>query len=374
MPGTTHVTSSSTDTPRPTGVRDDVDLDRTVWFGGGEAYHRATEWGPACVDQIGRLDEHTLGDAVDEGKRPCRQCEPVDYRRVATDGGQKYTPLQHFAAEISGKLCLDARAVPELDAISIYATQAALRDNRDRLRDDGYRAEIDVEHEPMRLLVYPSDEDLDDAAEVATDGGVHVGTSDEDLAAHEHANDLEAALDYVMEAVRRAEELGVDDVAKARLQLAECGARLGFYATSETERELVLDDAREHLEAAVDAIGDVDVTHPARHALQFYVAREELRRPEPTPEPAPAPSPSTSATTSTSGFTFLKKTTAGTLSVLTGVFAGLSLANADFVNTVETSAGDAIVTSAPGTAFWVAVGLMTVSTLLVAYATTGGRR
>lgn len=87
MPGTTHASTSSTDTPTPTGVRDDVDLDRTVWFGGGEAYHRATDWGPACVDQIGRLDEHTLGDAVDEGKRPCRQCEPVDYRRVATDGG-----------------------------------------------------------------------------------------------------------------------------------------------------------------------------------------------------------------------------------------------------------------------------------------------
>lgn len=94
MPGTTSVTSSSTDTPTRAGVRDDVDLDRTVWFGGGEAYHRATDWGPACVDQIGRLDEHTLGDAVDEGKRPCRQCEPVDYRRVATDGGVVEAPLE----------------------------------------------------------------------------------------------------------------------------------------------------------------------------------------------------------------------------------------------------------------------------------------
>jgi hypothetical protein len=289
MPGTTSVSSSSTDTPTPAGVRDDVDLDATVWFGGGDAYHRATEWGPACVDQIGRLDEHTLGDAVDEGKRPCRQCEPVDYRRVATDGG------------------------------------------------------------------------------------VHVGTSDEDLAAHGHANDLEAALDYVMEAARRAEELGVDDVAKARLQLAECGARLGFYATSDTERELVLDDAREHLEAAVDAIVDDDVTHPARHALQFYVARDELRE----PEPAPAPRPSTSSTTSTpSPLRLLAPEIAGTLSILSGVFAGLALAKADFVSTVETSAGDAIVTSAPGAPFWAGLGLMSLATLLVAVATTtaGGRR
>jgi hypothetical protein len=84
MPGFTRVSSSSTDTTPP-GVLDDVDLDRTVWFGGGEAYHRATDWGPACVDQIGRLDEHTLADAVDEEKRPCRQCEPVDYRRVGGD-------------------------------------------------------------------------------------------------------------------------------------------------------------------------------------------------------------------------------------------------------------------------------------------------
>jgi hypothetical protein len=44
------VSSSSIDRPTPTGVRDDVGLDRTVWFG-GEAYHRASE-APSARRQI----------------------------------------------------------------------------------------------------------------------------------------------------------------------------------------------------------------------------------------------------------------------------------------------------------------------------------
>jgi len=184
MPGSTHASSqSSTETQITPArvIREDVDPDQTVWFGDGEAYHGDRAWGPACPDQVGRSEEHTLAEAAEEDKRPCLQCEPVDYRRIATDGGE----------------------------------------------GDGL---------------------------------------------HDGSGDLEAALNYVMEAVRRADVLGVDEVSMARLQLAECGARLGFYATTEEERDLVLDDAREHLEAAVDVITDVDVTHPAREALQFYVS------------------------------------------------------------------------------------------------------
>lgn len=135
MPGTTHVSSSSTDTTTPPGVREDVDLDRTVWFGGGEAYHRATDWGPACVDQIGRLDEHTLADAVDEDLRPCRQCEPVDYRRLATDGG----------AVARQSTSWDSRLRP-VNLLTSKAWSVANQVDTDRTRDRVRLAFAGVEH------------------------------------------------------------------------------------------------------------------------------------------------------------------------------------------------------------------------------------
>ena len=102
--------------------------------------------------------------------------------------------------------------------------------------------------------------------------GFHVCTSDEDLAAHAHANGLEAALDYVMEAGRRASTRDVAGASVARLQLAVCGTRLAFYATSDGERSVGLTDATEHLETVVEAVEDETVVEPVRRALQYFEA------------------------------------------------------------------------------------------------------
>lgn len=172
-----------------------------------------------------------------------------------------------------------------------------------------------------------------------------------------------------MEAARRAEEETVDPIAAARLALAESGARLALYATDWVERDLAIDEARSHLELAVDAIDAQVVTHPARHALQLYVEREPPTEPaDTTPVTSTAPSTSTA-----SPFAPMKRLTAGTFSVVTASFAGIGIANADFVRTVETQAGDAIVTSAPGGSFWFAVAMFFVSTMLIAYAAGGSR-
>lgn len=101
-----------------------------------------------------------------------------------------------------------------------------------------------------------------------TDGG-HVRTSDADLAAHEHANELEAALDYLLEATRRAHG-DVEAEQTARLKLATCGVRLAFYTTRDAEREIGLTDATEHLETVVEAVADETVAEPVRRALQLF--------------------------------------------------------------------------------------------------------
>lgn len=177
MPGTTHVTSSSTDTPRPTGVRDDVDLDRTVWFGGGEAYHRATAWGPACPDKIGQADEHTLAEAAEEGLRPCKICEPVDYRRVATDGGRNVLTHDGTAlvlpddVDLSNGLVIRARGVtvdhkpgsPDHDA---YPLSSDHLDADERLRNE------QLDDFEVSLKPYGGEAKTYDVEIVATDGGV----------------------------------------------------------------------------------------------------------------------------------------------------------------------------------------------------------
>jgi hypothetical protein len=308
MPGTTHVHSntSSTETPTARAIRDGVDPERTVWFAGGVAYHRAAPWGPACPDMIGRAQQRTLAEAADEDKRPCKQCDPVDYRPTVTDGGQ------------------DVHDVP------------------------GHGRLGGVDDPTPRAEYGDVDEKL------------------AELAAHEHANELEAALDYAMEAAERAADRDVDDIATARLKLAECGARQAFYATSESGRDLFIDDARVHLEIAVDTISDVDVTHPARHALQHFVSHDERHA---DPEPAPrAPSPTTSTTSGS--FIPLNRTTAASLAVLAGFAAGRTLAEVDFISSAETSAGEAlVVTSTPGAPFWAAFCFLFAGALLAGYAT-----
>lgn len=106
-----------------------------------------------------------------------------------------------------------------------------------------------------------------------TDGGF-VRTSDADLAAHDHASSLEAALDHVLEAGGRARDGRVDDAAVARLQLATCGTRLAFYAMSAEERTVGVHDATEHLETVVEAVEDETVAEPVRRALQLLAASE----------------------------------------------------------------------------------------------------
>lgn len=70
-------------------VRDDVDLDQTVWFAGGDVYHRDAPWGPGCPEHRYRCKEHTLQEAADAEKRPCKSCDPEDYRPLVTDGGEE---------------------------------------------------------------------------------------------------------------------------------------------------------------------------------------------------------------------------------------------------------------------------------------------
>lgn len=106
------------------------------------------------------------------------------------------------------------------------------------------------------------------------DGG-HVRTSDADLAAHDHANELEAALDHLLEAVRRADERSVHESTVARLRLSVSGARLAFHARTADERSVGLLDAHVHLGAVVDDLDDECVDHPVRHALQLLAGHED---------------------------------------------------------------------------------------------------
>lgn len=71
--------------------RDGIDLDQTIWFNadGGEVYHSDAPWGPGCPEHRNRCEEHTLEEAADAGKRPCKSCHPPDYRPLVADGGEE---------------------------------------------------------------------------------------------------------------------------------------------------------------------------------------------------------------------------------------------------------------------------------------------
>lgn len=85
-----------------------------------------------------------------------------------TDGGESYTPLEEFAATISGKLCLDTTAVEGQGVAKIHATPSALEDAQQRLEADGHNTEHyeagEVYDHPT-LLVHPRPGDLERAAE-----------------------------------------------------------------------------------------------------------------------------------------------------------------------------------------------------------------
>jgi len=118
MSGSTRLHSSSNDTKPARAVREDVDLERTVWFGGGEAYHRDASWGPACPEHVGRTEEKTLGDAAENDLRPCKKCQPVDYRPLVTDGGEVVEPEGLWSVVTARALVEDARdAAADLDDV-----------------------------------------------------------------------------------------------------------------------------------------------------------------------------------------------------------------------------------------------------------------
>ena len=95
MPGTTTHSDSNDYELLPDelegSVDASVDLSITVWlpsYEGSECYHRDCAWGCACPEHMTSAEKATLREAVERGLRPCSNCNPVDYRRVATDGGE----------------------------------------------------------------------------------------------------------------------------------------------------------------------------------------------------------------------------------------------------------------------------------------------
>ena len=138
-----------------------------------------------------------------------------------------------------------------------------------RDRDEIEYLDLCIECQPK----YP----LGDQFTPATDGG-SLTVYDADLAAHDHASWLEAALDYAIRAAQRARHYDRDELTTARLQLAECGVRHAFFTTSLAERELALEDATRHLEAAVDRAEYPAVRHPAVESLQLLVGIQEVDR------------------------------------------------------------------------------------------------
>lgn len=237
MPGTASAPNSSPDPGNP-AIRADIDPNRTVWYSGGEVYHRDAEWGPACTDKIGVAEEHTIEEAADEGKRPCKNCEPVDYRRVAADGGFAKCP----------------------DCGTDVLVQRSCHNEEDWLCHgcDTHFTLSDTESKKL-----------------ATDGGVVEEHSGGALSANEPVNDLDAALRFSLKATRQAEVLEVGEKATARLQIAEGGARLAFHADSKAERQLAVEEAREHLQAALSELEDEAISHSVRHALQYYTGVQE---------------------------------------------------------------------------------------------------
>lgn len=52
----------------------------TVWYSAtGEAYHADAGGIPACPEVIPDVDEHTLQEAHSHDKRPCKDCQPVQF-------------------------------------------------------------------------------------------------------------------------------------------------------------------------------------------------------------------------------------------------------------------------------------------------------
>lgn len=227
----------------------------------------STRWRVRCPDCGFSKTYQNHADASSHQRRhACQNCDRMlgvsPVQGVATDGGVP------SGEEIEAcDICEENPGVASEDVVNDetgeMATAWLCSECIDRMKrynageDDAFADVID-----------------DDEPETATDGGF-VRTSDADLAAHDHANALEAALDHVLEAGRRARAGSVGDAAAARLQLATCGTRLAFYATSAEERAVGVHDATEHLETVEEAVEDETVAEPVRRALQLLAGSED---------------------------------------------------------------------------------------------------
>ncbi|QLG63055.1 hypothetical protein [Halorarum salinum] len=88
---------------------------------------------------------------------------------VVRQRGVEYTPLEEFAAELSGILALDATAVEGQSVAKIHASKSALEHNEHRLMKEGYNTELYLggieEDDPPTLLVHPRPGDLAEASD-----------------------------------------------------------------------------------------------------------------------------------------------------------------------------------------------------------------
>lgn len=184
MPGTaTHSDSTAYEqrTDAIDVVDDSLDLDLTVWLptsDTAECYHTDTEWGPACVEHIGFLERGTLAEAIERELRPCSNCNPQDYRRVATDGG----------VDVHGRGAgRDMHREPDLLATvarltnraALVARDVGLDETRDRLRL-AYAGvvHLNVDRDLVEQRLVEIDRHLSAASDVATTDDVRVPVRD----------------------------------------------------------------------------------------------------------------------------------------------------------------------------------------------------
>jgi len=71
----------------------------TVWYSQtGDVYHADAGGIPACPEVIPHATEHTLGEAHRHGKRPCKDCQPLQPPEdTETDPSARSTTLGDFA-------------------------------------------------------------------------------------------------------------------------------------------------------------------------------------------------------------------------------------------------------------------------------------
>lgn len=100
----------------------------------------------------------------------CQQCQRERIscahmesdEEIVTDGGVEYTALEVWTEELCGELGLDVIADEDRGVGVLKASTSALKDNAQRLEDDGYDTDLLLDEEPPRLLIHPRSGDLVD--------------------------------------------------------------------------------------------------------------------------------------------------------------------------------------------------------------------